>query len=578
VISSALALAVACRQGTDAGSPPASDASRSDARANDGNTASGDAATDAGPRFTPPPRIVALGTWVPVRRDPRRDAALAGYLRAGTIVAVEGTRAGRETCPVHRDHPEGGWYRVAGGGYVCVGGALAIPWPARGFRRPVQPALDAGMPYQYASVNGTPNLYRAPPSMEELRVYEPWRFPDADTSVSAATESADPSPPSDPAAPTSPEQSPSITAAATPPAPAPAALTGPAPVAPTTPERAPNAATPTAASAPAVAAAPTPAAAETPSGEPTLRDLRGDRSGPVIRRLIRGMHLSLDRTVVSQANGDRYWRTQSGGFVRTGPLSMDEHIPTFRGVELDAAHTLPFAFAVSPRGTTYRLAANGLSASAHRPMPRLTPIQLTADPPVVIGANTYYRTVDGVAVNGRHVRVALFRAPPADLSPGEKWIDIDLDAQILVAYEGPRPVFVTLVSSGRRATNELERFETPAGRFRIRGKHVTTTMDGDTAADGPYSIEDVPWAMYFFESYALHGAFWHGNYGWRMSHGCVNLSPSDAQHLFSWVEPALPEGWHGVFATDEHPGTRVLLHHGDRPAPLRPTFDPIPVR
>ena len=89
---------------------------------------------------------------------------------------------------------------------------------------------------------------------------------------------------------------------------------------------------------------------------------------------------------------------------------------------------------------------------------------------------------------------------------------------------------------------------------------MTATMDGDVAADGPYSIEDVPWIMYFQGSYALHGAFWHGNFGHNMSHGCVNLSPADARTLFMWSEPRLPDGWHGVFATDARPGTRVVIH------------------
>jgi lipoprotein-anchoring transpeptidase ErfK/SrfK len=85
-------------------------------------------------------------------------------------------------------------------------------------------------------------------------------------------------------------------------------------------------------------------------------------------------------------------------------------------------------------------------------------------------------------------------------------------------------------------------------------------MDGDVASDGPYSIEDVPWVMYFQGSYALHGAFWHNLFGSTRSHGCVNMSPLDARALFFWVEPELPTGWHGVFQTEGHPGTRVIIH------------------
>jgi lipoprotein-anchoring transpeptidase ErfK/SrfK len=85
-------------------------------------------------------------------------------------------------------------------------------------------------------------------------------------------------------------------------------------------------------------------------------------------------------------------------------------------------------------------------------------------------------------------------------------------------------------------------------------------MDGDVASDGPYSIEDVPWVMYFNASIALHGAFWHNQFGTPRSHGCVNLAPADAKQLFAWVEPRLPPGLHGVYATATQPGTRVVVH------------------
>jgi lipoprotein-anchoring transpeptidase ErfK/SrfK len=151
--------------------------------------------------------------------------------------------------------------------------------------------------------------------------------------------------------------------------------------------------------------------------------------------------------------------------------------------------------------------------------------------------------------------------PPADLAPGEKWIDVDLTRQALVAVEGTRPVFATLISSGRRNPNDKDHdFPTPTGTFHIREKHVTSTMDGDIAADGPYSIEDVPWVMYFQGSYALHGAFWHDAFGRPRSHGCVNLSPEDARTLFAWADPPLPPNWHAVMAKSDTDGTRVVIH------------------
>jgi lipoprotein-anchoring transpeptidase ErfK/SrfK len=69
-------------------------------------------------------------------------------------------------------------------------------------------------------------------------------------------------------------------------------------------------------------------------------------------------------------------------------------------------------------------------------------------------------------------------------------------------------------------------------------------------ADDRYSIEDVPWTQFFSGSIALHGAFWHGGFGLRHSHGCVNLSPFDAHRLFNHTQPELYEGWHGI-STDK---------------------------
>jgi lipoprotein-anchoring transpeptidase ErfK/SrfK len=63
-------------------------------------------------------------------------------------------------------------------------------------------------------------------------------------------------------------------------------------------------------------------------------------------------------------------------------------------------------------------------------------------------------------------------------------------------------------------------------------------MSGAFEADRSdfYSLEDVPWIMYYDDARALHGAYWHNNFGYQQSHGCVNLAPADAQWLFEWVE------------------------------------------
>jgi hypothetical protein len=84
-------------------------------------------------------------------------------------------------------------------------------------------------------------------------------------------------------------------------------------------------------------------------------------------------------------------------------------------------------------------------------------------------------------------------------------------------------------------------------------------MDGLAGEEDEYSIEDVPWTMYFQGSYALHAAFWHDRFGNTRSHGCVNLSPIDARWLFEWATPTLPSGFHATMSTKDNPGTYVLV-------------------
>jgi hypothetical protein len=84
-------------------------------------------------------------------------------------------------------------------------------------------------------------------------------------------------------------------------------------------------------------------------------------------------------------------------------------------------------------------------------------------------------------------------------------------------------------------------------------------MDDTASATEAYSIEDVPWTMYFEGSFALHAALWHDQFGRPRSHGCVNLAPADARWLFQWTGPVLPPGWHGVVASSRRQGSWVHI-------------------
>jgi hypothetical protein len=112
-----------------------------------------------------------------------------------------------------------------------------------------------------------------------------------------------------------------------------------------------------------------------------------------------------------------------------------------------------------------------------------------------------------------------------------KWIDVNLTTQMLVAYEGDWPVFSSLVSTG------LPRTPTPPGTYKVFTKLVADDMRGGSVAAGDYYfLPQVPYVMYFLDGgYAIHGTYWHSNFGNPMSRGCVNLTPENAKWLFEWA-------------------------------------------
>lgn len=130
---------------------------------------------------------------------------------------------------------------------------------------------------------------------------------------------------------------------------------------------------------------------------------------------------------------------------------------------------------------------------------------------------------------------------PGEMSPARssvggdvRWIDIDVTQQTLTAYEGQTAVRSTPVSTG------LPRTPTPVGKYYIYVKLVRDDMQGPG-----YYLRDVPYTMYFYKGYGLHGTYWHSNFGHPMSHGCVNLPTEEAKWLFDWASV----------------GTLVNIHH-----------------
>jgi len=246
-----------------------------------------------------------------------------------------------------------------------------------------------------------------------------------------------------------------------------------------------------------------------------------------------------------------YVRTVRGALVREDGL-RDATEPFAPGLSLRDGTTLPVGFAFMKGVHAYRrdpITGARLEAGT---VERLSSLPLSTQT-LELEGKPYRVALDGRLVRSHLLRVAELRARPSQIRRGARWIHVRLSSQTLVAYEGDRPVFTTIVSSGK------EGHETPTGLFRVHTKHVSTTMDGMAGTDDAYSIEDVPWTIYFNGSYALHAAFWHDRFGIVRSHGCVNLAPADARWLFHWTTPEVPAGWHGAVAPADALGTYVLV-------------------
>lgn len=110
-----------------------------------------------------------------------------------------------------------------------------------------------------------------------------------------------------------------------------------------------------------------------------------------------------------------------------------------------------------------------------------------------------------------------------NISSSGRWIDVDLTNQMTYAYEGDVLVRSFIVSTG------TWEHPTVTGQYRIYVKYVSAPMSGPG-----YYLPGVPYIMYFYDGYGLHGTYWHNNFGTPMSHGCINLTISDAEWLYHW--------------------------------------------
>jgi hypothetical protein len=486
-------------------------------------------------------KIAARAMETFVYEGPSTTSKKLGYLRAGAIVDTRGGVASKAGCP-------GGWVPIAPAGFVCIGPTatanLEDPIVKASFRRP---ELTAGLPYGYAVVrNAGAPFYTRIPTSEEAKKLEPDWDHHFRTLVDAEAEEA--------------REGGYPQLSSTP--------NGPRPIEP----------------APGVLASwatdnkddALPSWLEHHATVPNLSGLAwsqrtafdgGTSCDPADKGCVPldasrpRKRLGISFIASLMAEGRRYLLTPDLLLMPADRVRLVRGT-SFHGVELGGtgpgALRLPIAFVSKPNATKYTF--DGHRMVAGDPLIWRSAHNLQGKQRIVGGVH-YHELDDGTYLAAPDaVRLDPIKKLPKWGKDGERWIEVNLAKQTLLAVEGDKPVYATLVSTGAGGLAEPgpeNPYVTPRGIFRIHTKHTAATMDSNQP-EAEFELRDVPYIQYFKDGYALHAAYWHDQFGMPRSHGCINLAPIDAARLFGFTKPELPTAWHGVMKALT--GTVVWIH------------------
>ncbi len=472
------------------------------------------------------PKIGAAEYVAPIYVQPDIRSDKLGYLRAGgTVVRAEQ--------PVKQDDCAGGWYRVEPVGFMCATKEATIDLEHPILRAlTLRPDLSKPMPYPYAFVRAiAPNYYRVPTKQEQfqfemaldrhLRSYKrlgaKWDAPEIganDVPIDAEGNSIG----------MPPDEAPALDYNQ--------AYGG-------------------------TGSDAIPWYFDGGRKLPNIASFKVPEYAVITNRVKRKAMLALIGTFVGP-NDRRFALTTDARLVPTSKLKPDGG-STFHGVNLKTGWRLPVAFVKLEDAYGYDLSKAAFDKKEK--IARHEAVPLTGRFRFLAGQRLLEAN-DGTWYKERDLAIAPKPGKLPSWAKGDKrWIDISIQSQTLVLYEGPNAVYATAISTGRDGLGDPGKtLSTPTGVFNIREKHVTTTMDAHEV-DNQFELRDVPWVQYFKGGYALHAAPWHDDFGKPRSHGCVNLSPIDARRVFMFTGPNLPKDWHGVNVGEKTgEGTVVYIH------------------
>jgi hypothetical protein len=256
-----------------------------------------------------------------------------------------------------------------------------------------------------------------------------------------------------------------------------------------------------------------------------------------------------------------------GRFVRASDLEA-ARASDFSGVELGKNAELPVAFVVKRGVRSFRL--NGTDAEKGDLVEYHAELALSGRFRSLGNMKYWAFAQAGEELWVRHQDVTVVQKRttfPDFVKDDMRWLDVSVTTGTLVAYQGTRPVFVTLVSVARELPETSGADTQPAsdgprpiplGTAFVKQKDLTFVGKDPASFGESFEVLDAPWALELSSGQLIHGAYWHDRFGIEHGAGSFELSPADAARVFRFVGPELPSGWHAA-ATSGNDGTPVVI-------------------
>ncbi len=459
------------------------------------------------------PKIWAVRPGALIVSRPAEGAKPVGELGVGASAA-------RSKEPVSSSGCDGGWYAVRPRGFLCAGGAAVIDvTKVRG--QPGPPDLSKALPYRYARARaeGIPIYARTPSAAEQLA---------AEPDLAKVLRKG-------------PDQDPLGTGANDVPLDERFVPTGPPVLLPGGEGIVDGRRTMTSFFGFSSEAQPPQGAGEIKSGSL--------RKGSAVA--IAGSFLADSG---AGAEKRRFAVTADGRVVPTDRLKPSLG-SAWHGLDLEKLG-LPIAFVHKLGVHSYSL-VRGKSIKHEDELERRAAVPLTGKFRTVEGLR-YEESRDGDWLRAQDLVVIVKRHKFPDFVKGaQKWLDVSIANQTLTAYEGTKPVYATLISSGRDQMKDPQTSAATArGIFKVKSKHVTRALD-PREVQNSFDVSDAPWVMEFEPGYAIHGMYWGDGVGEAQTFHNVGMTPLDAHRIWAWSDPPLPEGWSAVYDGAATEGTFV---------------------